>query len=57
MPLVDFVCTNCGTQKEALVKHTTEALVCTCGRPMLKRVGKPNFELKGAGWFKDGYTK
>lgn len=57
MPLVDFECTKCGVEKERLVKSTTEVLVCECGNPMFKRVGKPNFELKGKGWFKDGYTK
>ena len=57
MPLVDFECTKCGVEKESLVKNTTEVLVCECGSPMFKRVGKSNFELKGKGWFKDGYSK
>lgn len=57
MPLVDFQCTKCDTKKEKLVKDTTELQVCECGYPMVKQIGKPNFELKGKGWFKDGYSK
>jgi len=57
MPLVDFTCCKCSTTKEKLVKDVTELQVCDCGYIMTRQVGKTNFELKGKGWFKDGYSK
>ena len=57
MPLVEFNCTTCDITTEKLVKDTTELQVCTCGSVMTKQIGKANFELKGKGWYKDGYTK
>jgi putative FmdB family regulatory protein len=56
MPLFDFVCPACGIKKEVLVKQQGAEVCCdTCHNPMQKQVGKSNFELKGSGWFKDGY--
>lgn len=57
MPLADFKCTKCSTEKELLVKNTKEFVKCDCGCYMTAQVGTPNFALKGKGWFKDGYTK
>lgn len=57
MPLFDFVCPTCGEKKERLVKQPAAEVCCeVCHKPMLKQVGKSNFELKGSGWFKDGYN-
>lgn len=57
MPLVDFKCKKCGTEKEKLVKDPSAVQECDCGDAMTKQISKANFELKGKGWFKDGYTK
>jgi len=56
MPLVDFKCSACGKEKEAVVKSTCEQKECECGSVMDKLVGKSSFALKGGGWFKDGYS-
>lgn len=56
MPLFDFVCPTCGEKKELLVKQPAVEVCCeTCHTPMQKQVAKSNFELKGSGWFRDGY--
>ena len=57
MPLVDFKCTKCEISEEKLVKDPATPQVCKCGSMMTKQIGKANFELKGKGWYKDGYTK
>ena len=57
MPLVDFHCSNCGKNKEVLVKDPNGDFRCECGILMTRQVGKSNFSLQGTGWFKDGYAK
>ena len=57
MPLLDVECKECGVRKEVLVPTTTAPVICNCGRIMNTLITAPNFELKGTGWFKDGYSK
>ena len=54
MPLFDFKCDRCFEEKEKMVK-VGEPVLCECGKQMTQQVGKVHFELKGKGWFKDGY--
>lgn len=60
MPIYDFKCSKCGTIKEALVKSTEgpyEVWCPKCDSPMDKEeVQLSNFQLKGSGWYKDGYS-
>jgi putative FmdB family regulatory protein len=55
MPLIDFVCTKCGKEKEVLGKSSLYTRICECGEVMTRMVSRSNFELKGSGWAKDGY--
>lgn len=56
--LYDYRCDNCGFEKEALVKSSDEVVVChKCELAMIRLITKPsNFQLKGTGWYRDGYT-
>ena len=56
MPVFNYVCDSCGETKEKLGKYS-DIIVCDCGKEMRKGVAKVAFELKGKGWFKDGYSK
>lgn len=58
MPLYDFLCGKCNFQKEALVKTSDDEVWCPrCDTLMRKQITSPsNFQLKGQGWFKDGYS-
>jgi len=57
VPIFDFKCDNCDTVVEKLVKSAETELKCNkCGASMSRQVGLSNFQLKGSGWFKDGYS-
>jgi len=66
MPIYEWVCLNCGTEKETLQSMNDIAPLCPkcCydhGKQgkhemMKKKISKTTFELKGDGWFKDGYS-
>ena len=62
MPLRDFKCRTCGKTTEHLVRLSEpDPARCACGADGdkgLERVREParsSFELKGKGWFRDGY--
>ena len=62
MPLYDFECEDCGYIEEILTSsagNTEIVLTCPdCEKETMKRkVGLSSFQLKGGGWYKDGYTK
>jgi|TARA_Y100000310_G_scaffold58705_1_gene54038 putative FmdB family regulatory protein len=67
MPIYEWHCTNCGTEKETLQSMNDPAPLCPkcCYNPdrqgkherMKKKISKSGFKLKGGGWFKDGYSK
>lgn len=55
-----FKCKNkeCNHVEEEIVKWDVEEIECPkCKSNMYKTLTSFNFELKGGGWFKDGYTK
>lgn len=56
MPLYEFVCENCGNERELLSKPG-DIKQCSCGSTLTKKVSNTNFQLKGKGWYKDGYSK
>ena len=56
MPLFLYKCGVCGEMKEKIMKIDEPAPVC-CELEMVKEVAAVTFQLKGAGWFKDGYGK
>ena len=70
MPLYEYECTRCGNKFEKIVKFDTPNPLCIlalktnrpnvlerCDGETKKLISKSNFQLKGQGWHKDGYTK
>ena len=56
MPVYEFECPQ-GTITERLVKMGTQSIKCpTCGRKAKKIISSCTFELKGSGWYADGYA-
>ena len=56
MPVYEFECEK-GHVTEAIVKMDTQKIDCqTCRRPAHKILSVCSFELKGGGWYADGYA-
>jgi len=56
MPVYEFECPE-GTISERLVKMDTKQIKCPkCGKPAKKIMSQCAFELKGGGWYADGYA-
>jgi putative FmdB family regulatory protein len=55
MPLYEYSCPKCGTfdvsqriTEPPLTKHS-------CGKPVERLISRSAFQLKGGGWYSDGY--
>ncbi len=67
MPLYEYKCEKCGVHIEKLQGINDEPLkVCdkkiepknkSCGGELKKMISQTSFQLKGGGWYKDGYSK
>lgn len=60
MPLYEYVCTACGHDFEEMRKfNDPELRKCPkCAKlKVQKKISLAGFQLKGAGWYKDGYAK
>ena len=62
MPYYSYRCNRCGFQDEMFseVKNRDKSLPCEqegCTGNMIREFEAPAFQLKGDGWYKDGYTK
>jgi putative FmdB family regulatory protein len=56
MPVYEFQC-KCGHITEALVRMDTKAVECPkCHDEARKILSACSFELKGGGWYADGYA-
>ena len=56
MPVYEFECPK-GTVTERFVKMGTQSIKCPeCGRKARKIISSCSFELKGGGWYADGYA-
>ena len=56
MPVYEFECSR-GTVTERLVPMGTETISCPCCRKRAKKIiSRFSFELKGSGWYTDGYA-
>jgi putative FmdB family regulatory protein len=64
MPIYEYECPQCGVEVEKLVRKTTASPPFCEGKaqgvahdpvPMRKKVSQTDFQLKGGGWYKDGY--
>lgn len=58
MPLYEYVCSNCKSKHELLVKFIDAEQKCpNCEADMRRKISPSSFKLKGSGWYKDGYDK
>jgi len=56
MPIYEFKCPN-GTVTEKFVKMGTKEIECPkCHQKAKKLISLCTFELKGGGWYADGYA-
>jgi len=56
MPVYEFQC-KCGHIAEELVRMDTESIECPKCHAKAKKIISPcSFELKGGGWYADGYA-
>jgi putative FmdB family regulatory protein len=56
MPVYEFECPK-GTVTERLVTMGTESIACPCcAKKARKIISRFSFELKGGGWYADGYA-
>ena len=56
MPVYEFEC-ECGNITEGLVKLGTKEIDCPeCHKKAKKIMSLCAFELKGSGWYADGYS-
>lgn len=56
MPVYEFQC-QCGHVTEALVRMDTQSIQCPqCHSTAKKILSACSFELKGGGWYADGYA-
>ena len=56
MPVYEFEC-SCGEVTEELTKMDTRSIACPkCGNKAKKIISACSFELKGGGWYADGYS-
>lgn len=57
MPLYEYEC-KCGNTFEELQKVDAEPPDCPkCNRMAKRKISLTSFELKGSGWYKDGYAR
>ncbi len=58
MPIYEYNCLACSKDHEIIQKVNEPLLaICpTCGGKLEKKLSLGGFQLKGGGWYKDGYT-
>lgn len=59
MPIYEYDCSNCNETLEAIQKVKEKPLTeCPrCGEPaLIRRTSLTSFQLKGGGWYRDGYS-
>ena len=56
MPIYEYSCTECGHEVELIQKLNARAPRCEkCSGKLKKLVSRASFQLKGGGWYADGY--
>ena len=58
MPIYEYHCTSCSKEHEIIQKVNDPPLtICpACGGPLKKEISLSGFQLKGGGWYKEGYS-
>lgn len=61
MPLFEYKCSACNETSELLQKHEegtpSECPLCNAEGSLERQLSLSSFQLKGGGWYKDGYSK
>lgn len=57
MPIYEYRCEKCGNKFEKIAKYDDVVSCEICGYVTKKVPPLSNFQLKGKGWAKDGYSK
>ena len=59
MPIYEYRCTACGQQIEVMQKMSDRRLrKCSkCGGRLEKLISRAAFQLRGGGWYSEGYAK
>lgn len=59
MPIYEYVCGACGDEFEAMQKFSDDPIsvcsVCGASGKVERKLSLSAFQLKGGGWFKQGY--
>lgn len=58
MPIYEYECTSCCNVFEIFQRMTEDPLTSCpdCSGPVKKLVSMSSFQLKGSGWYADGYS-
>jgi putative FmdB family regulatory protein len=58
MPIYEYICNDCGHQIERIQKvdDPPPAQCEKCGGPIHRPISRTSFQLKGSGWYADGYA-
>lgn len=58
MPIYEYQCLKCKKAHEIIQKMSDRPLkICpSCGGKLEKKMSLSGFQLKGGGWYKDGYA-
>ena len=58
MPIYEYHCVKCKKDHEIIQKFSDPLLsVCpNCKGKLEKKISNSSFQLKGEGWYKDGYS-
>jgi putative FmdB family regulatory protein len=59
MPIYEYECTDCGNLIEVIQKIGARApgRCEKCSGKLKKKISRASFQLKGGGWYSDGYGK
>ena len=60
MPIYEYVCQACGEEFEAIQKFSDPPLKkhgCAPRSPVKRKISLNAFQLKGGGWYNEGYAK
>lgn len=55
MPRYDLRCDKCGNTLKDKHCKMDEVITCPCGKKMQRVPTGGSFQLKGQGWYRDGY--
>ncbi len=58
MPIYEYECTHCGKVIEVIQRLNARppGRCETCSGKLKKKISRVSFQLKGGGWYSDGYS-